>query len=155
MEKASTMHDWVVWCKSKWRAEEIRSFELSRKEILFNHDETKSKEENNKKNGSNKKAHRGQSVRHRSWWKQGNIIMAVSEDHASCWVQKDQHHTYTYTYTHTHTHTPHPRQHSKYRRTNTHTHTFIHTHIFTHKHTHTHTPHPRQWGNTWGGVLIG
>jgi len=48
-----------------------------------------SKEEKNKKNGSKKKAHRGQSVRYRSWWKQGNIKMAVSEDHASCWVHKD------------------------------------------------------------------
>ena len=23
------------------------------------------------------------------WWKQGNIKMAMSEDHASCWVHKD------------------------------------------------------------------
>ena len=66
MEKASTMHDWVVWCKSKLRAKEIRSFELSRKEIFFKYDETKSKDEKDKKNGSKKKAHRGQSVRHRS-----------------------------------------------------------------------------------------
>jgi len=83
------MHDWVVWCKSKKGAEEIRSFELSGKEIFFNYDETKSKEEKNKKNGSKKNAHRGQSVRYRSWWKQGSIKMAVSEDHASCWVHKD------------------------------------------------------------------
>ena len=83
------MHDWVVWCKSKKGAEEIRPFELSGKEIFSNYDETKSKEEKNKKNGSKKKAHRGQSVRYRSWWKQGNIKMAVSEDHASCWVHKD------------------------------------------------------------------
>ena len=83
------MHDWVVWCKSKKGAEEIRSFELSGKEIFSNYDETESKEEKNKKNGSKKKAHRGQSVRYRSWWKQGNIKMAVSEDYASCWVHKD------------------------------------------------------------------
>ena len=75
------MHDWVVWCKSKNEAEEIRSFELSGKEIFSNYDEMKSKEEKNKKNGCKKKAHRGQSVRYRSWWKQGNIKMAVSEDH--------------------------------------------------------------------------
>jgi len=56
---------------------------------VTNYDETKSKEEKNKKNGSKKKAHRGHSVRYRSWWKQGNIKMAVSEDHASCWVHKD------------------------------------------------------------------
>jgi len=78
------MHDWVVWCRSKKGAEEISSFE-----IYTNYDETKSKEENNKKNGSKKKAHRGQSVRYMSWWKQGNIKMAMSEDHASCWVHKD------------------------------------------------------------------
>jgi len=81
------MHDWVVWCKSKKWAEEIHSFELGGKEIFSNYDETKSKEEKNKRNRSKKKAHRGQSVRYRSWWKQGNIKMAVSEDHAS--VHKD------------------------------------------------------------------
>jgi len=89
LEEASMMHDWVVWCKSKNGAEEIRSFELSGKEIFSDYDETKSKEEKNKKNGSKKKAHRGQSVRYMSWWKQGNIKMAVSEDHASCWIHKD------------------------------------------------------------------
>ena len=83
------MHDWVVWCKSKKKTEEIRSYELSRKEIFSNYDETNSKEEKNQKNGSKTKAHRGQSVRYRSWWKQGNIKMAVSEIHASCWVHKD------------------------------------------------------------------
>jgi len=83
------MQDWVVWCKSKKGAEEIRSFELSRKEIVSNYDETKSREEKNQKSGSKKNARHGQSVRYRSWWKQGNIKMAVSEDHASCWVHKD------------------------------------------------------------------
>ena len=58
LEEASTMHDWVVWCKSKKVAKEIRSFELSGKEIFSNHDETKSKEHKNKKNRSKKKAHR-------------------------------------------------------------------------------------------------
>ena len=62
---------------------------LCGKQIFFNYDKTKSKEEKNKKNGSKKNAHRGQSVRYRSWWKQGNIKMAVREDHASCWVHKD------------------------------------------------------------------
>ena len=56
------MHDWVVWCKSKKGAEEIRPFELSWNEIFSNYEETKSKDEKNKKNGSKKKAHRGQSV---------------------------------------------------------------------------------------------
>jgi len=89
LEESSTMHDWVVCCKSKKGAEEIHSFELSGKEIFSNYDETKSKEEKSKENGSKKKAHRGQSVRYRSWWKQGNIKMAVSEVHTSCWVHKD------------------------------------------------------------------
>jgi len=78
-----------VWCKSKKWSEEIRSFELSGKEIFSKYDETKSKQEKNKKNWSKEKAHLGQSVRYRSWWKQGNIKMAVSEDRASCWAHKD------------------------------------------------------------------
>ena len=49
LEEASAMHDWVVWFRSKKWAEEIRSFELSGKEIFSNYDETKSKEERNKK----------------------------------------------------------------------------------------------------------
>jgi len=60
-EEFSTMHDWVVWCKSKKGLEEIRSFELSGN-LFYKYDETKSKEEKNKKNWSQKKAHRGQSV---------------------------------------------------------------------------------------------
>jgi len=83
------VHDWVVWCKSKKGAEGICSFELSGKEIFSNYDETESKEEKNKKNWCQKKANCGQSVRYRSWWKQGNIKTAVSEDHASCSVHKD------------------------------------------------------------------
>ena len=41
LEELSTMHDWVVWCKSKKGAQDIRSSELSGKEIFFNYDETK------------------------------------------------------------------------------------------------------------------
>ena len=52
--ESSTMHDWVVRCKSKKGAEEIRSFELSRKEIFSNYDETKSKEEKWKKEREHK-----------------------------------------------------------------------------------------------------
>ena len=58
IKETSIMHDLVVWCKSKKGAKEIRSFELSGKEIFSNHDETKSKEQKNKKNRSKKKAHR-------------------------------------------------------------------------------------------------
>ena len=45
------MHDWVVWCKSKKEAEEIRSFELSGKKFFFNYDETKSKRRRTKRRG--------------------------------------------------------------------------------------------------------
>jgi len=38
LEEASTMHDWVVWCKSKKGLEAIHSFELSWKEIFSNYD---------------------------------------------------------------------------------------------------------------------
>jgi len=31
LEQASTMHDWVVWCRSNKGAQEIHSFELSGK----------------------------------------------------------------------------------------------------------------------------
>jgi len=55
LEESSTMHDWVVWCKSKKGVEEIRSFELSGKEILYNYDETKSKEEKNKRTGARRR----------------------------------------------------------------------------------------------------
>jgi len=51
-----------VWYRSQKGAEEIRSFDISGKEIFFNCDETKSKEKKNKKNESKKKAHYGQSV---------------------------------------------------------------------------------------------
>ena len=40
-----------------------------------------------------KKRKAGQSVRYRSWWKQGNIKIAASKNHANCWVHKDFHYT--------------------------------------------------------------
>jgi len=49
------MHNWVVWCQSKKEAEETRSFELSGKEIFSHYDQTKSKEEKNKMNGSKRR----------------------------------------------------------------------------------------------------
>ena len=56
-EKASwsTMHEWVVWCKSKKGAEEIRPFQLSGKEIFSNSDKTKSKEERTKRKGAKRR----------------------------------------------------------------------------------------------------
>jgi len=55
LEEASTMHDWVVWCRSKKGAEEIRSFELSEKEIFSDYDATKSKDEKNKRRGAKRR----------------------------------------------------------------------------------------------------
>jgi len=57
LEEATTTCDWVVWCKSKKGADEIRSFELSRKEIFFDYYDTKSKEEKNQKNTTKKSAY--------------------------------------------------------------------------------------------------
>ena len=34
---------------------------------------------------------KGQSVRWKAWWRQGNIKCAVSEKYASCWVHQDCH----------------------------------------------------------------
>jgi len=59
LEEIKTMHDWVVWCKSQKGREEIRSFELSWKEIFFNYYETKSTEVQKKKTGSQKSAYKG------------------------------------------------------------------------------------------------
>jgi len=75
--------------EAKKRAKEICSFELSGKKVFSKHDETKSKQVKEKWNERNKGVYCEQSVQYRSWWKQGNIKMAVSEDHALCWVHKD------------------------------------------------------------------
>jgi len=50
-----------VWCKSKTGAEEIRSFELSRKEIFFNYDETKSKRKRTKRTGAKRRHFAGRA----------------------------------------------------------------------------------------------
>ena len=49
------MHDWVVWCKSKKVAEEIRSLELNGKEIFFKYDITTSKGEKTKRTGAKRR----------------------------------------------------------------------------------------------------
>jgi len=58
----------------------------------------KSQKEKNKNKRSKKKAYHGQSVlrRHRSLWKQSNIQMAISEDHASNWCSGVQKSSYRY-----------------------------------------------------------
>jgi len=84
------MHDWVVWCNSKKWAEEIRSFQLSGKEICSNYHEKRLFAGREQKEGTLQAERTIQVVvEARLWWKQGNIKMAVSENHASCWVHKD------------------------------------------------------------------
>ena len=78
--------DWVVWCNSKKEGEEDHRFEHHGKILFSSYDEKKSKVgDEQEKQG--KKA--GKSVRYRSWWKHGNIKMAASENHATCWVHED------------------------------------------------------------------
>jgi len=38
-----------------------------------------------------KKGGKGQSVRWKVWWRQGNIKCAVSEEYAPCWAHQDCH----------------------------------------------------------------
>jgi len=52
-------------------------------------DESKPEDEKNTKNKSKKSAYHGQNVQYRSWWKEDNIKMAVSDAPASCWDHKD------------------------------------------------------------------
>jgi len=82
----STSKDWVVWCNSKKEGEEDHRFEHHGKNLFSSYDEKKSKvgDEQEKK----KKKNAGQSVRYR-WWKQGNVKIAASRNHANCWVHKD------------------------------------------------------------------
>jgi len=67
---------------------ETRSFELSRKGLFSNYDETKSKEEKNKTNKI-QKVHFASRAYDTGWWKQDNIKMALSGDHTSCGVDED------------------------------------------------------------------
>jgi len=82
-----TSKDWVVWCNSKKEGEEDHRFEHHGKKLFSSYDEKKSKVGDEQEKKKKKKA--SQSVRYRSWWKQGNIKMAASKNYANCWVHKD------------------------------------------------------------------
>jgi len=69
------MHDWVVWCKSKKGAEEIRLFEHGEKESFFHCDYTKLVKE--KKNRSKHNAQCGQSIRYRQATSQKNMPKCI------------------------------------------------------------------------------
>jgi len=80
--------DWVVWCRSRKKDEEQGPFEVDEKETSSNcskQAKPKAGEKTDKKGG------KGQSVRWKARWRQGNIKCAVSEENASCWVHQDCH----------------------------------------------------------------
>jgi len=80
-EEIGKSKDWVVWCRSRKKDEEQRPFEVDGKEIFSN----RSQQANPKKGEkTDKKGGKGQSVRWKAWWRQGNIKCAVSEEYASC-----------------------------------------------------------------------
>ena len=80
-----------MWYKSKKGAKVICSFELSGTEILSKYDKTKSIEalRRTKKLGAKKMHIASRAYDTGQWWKQGNIKIALNEDHASCCVHKD------------------------------------------------------------------
>jgi len=88
LEKMVKSKDWVVWCKSREKDEEQSPFEVDGKETFS----TRSKQANPKAGEkTDKKGGKGQLVRWKAWWRQGNIKCAVSEEYATCWVHQDCH----------------------------------------------------------------
>jgi len=80
--------DWVGWCRSRKKDEEQRPFKFDGKEIFSNHSKQakpKVGEKTDKKGGPGK----GQTVRWKAWWQQGNITSAVSEEYDSCHVHQN------------------------------------------------------------------
>jgi len=84
LEKMGKSKDWVSRKKDK----EQRPFEVDGKEIFSN----RSRQANPKAGEqTDKKGDKGQSVRWKAWWRQGNIKCAVSKNYASCCVHQDCH----------------------------------------------------------------
>jgi len=81
--KMGMSKDWVVWCRSRKKVEEQCRFEVDGNEIFSNCSKQANPKVGEK---TDKKRGKGQSVRWRVWWRQGNIKRAVSEEYASCWV---------------------------------------------------------------------
>jgi len=79
---------WVVWCRLRKKDEEQHPFEVDGQEIFSN----RSKQANLKAGEkTDTKGGKGQSVRWKMWWQQGNIKCTVGEEYASCWVHQDCH----------------------------------------------------------------
>ena len=55
LEESSMMHDWVVWCKLKKGAEEIRSFDFSGKEIFSNYEKRNRMRKRTKRTGAKRR----------------------------------------------------------------------------------------------------
>jgi len=82
-KKMGKSKDWVVWCRSREKDQEQRPFEVDGNEIFSNRSK-QAKPKAGERTG--KKGGKGQSVRWKAWWQQGNIKFKVSKEHASCWV---------------------------------------------------------------------
>jgi len=80
LEKMGKSKNWVVWCRSREKDEEQRPIEVNGKEIFSNHSKQAKTKAGEK---TDKKGDKGQSVRWKAWWRQGNIKCAVSEKYAS------------------------------------------------------------------------
>ena len=76
------------WCRSRKKDEEQRPFEVDEKEIFSNRSKQAKPKVGDK---TDKKGGKGQSVRWKVWWRQGNIKCVVSEEYTSCWVHQDCH----------------------------------------------------------------
>jgi len=78
----------VGWCRKREKDEEQRPFEVDGKKIFSNHSKQAKPKVGEK---TDMKGGKGQSVRWKAWWRQGNINCEVSEEYASCWVHQDCH----------------------------------------------------------------
>jgi len=78
----------LVQVEKKKKTKSNARLKLMDKKIFSNRSkqaEPKAGEKTDKKGG------KGQSVRWKAWWRQGNIKCAVSEEYVSCWVHQDCH----------------------------------------------------------------
>jgi len=80
--------DWVIWCRSREKDKKKLPFEVDGKEIFSNRSKQAKPKAGEK---TDKKGSKGQSVRWKAWWRQGNIKCSVSKEYASCWVHQDCH----------------------------------------------------------------
>ena len=87
-KKMGKSKDWVVWCRSRKTDEEQHPFEIDGKENFSDCSKQAKPRVGDK---TDRKGGKGQSIRWKAWWRQGNNKCVVSEEYASCWVQQDCH----------------------------------------------------------------